>query len=97
MKKIMLLIKQIISNKMLTNNKNYDIINYNKGENTMSKIKQYIETSVENQVDQILKSLKGGNIDEVKAEKEILGIDNLAMVGIDENNVGEVIYEAING
>jgi len=63
----------------------------------MSKIKQYIETSVENQVDQILKSLKGGNIDEVKAEKEILGIDNLAMVGIDENNVGEVIYEAING
>ena|SRR5210317_919281 len=97
MKKIMLLIKQIISNKMLTNNKNYDIINYNKGENTMSKIKQYIETSVENQVDQILKSLKGGNIDEVKAEKEILGIDNLSMVGIDENNVGEVIYEAING
>ena len=97
MKKIMLLIKQIISNKMLTNNKNYDIINYNKGENTMSKIKQYIETSVENQVDQILKSLKGGNIDEVKAEKEILGIDNLAMVGIDENNVGDVIYEAING
>ena len=82
---------------MLTNNKNYDIINYNKGENTMSKIKQYIETSVENQVDQILKSLKGGNIDEVKAEKEILGIDNLSMVGIDENNVGEVIYEAING
>ena len=97
MKKKMLLIKQIISNKMLTNNKNYDIINYNKGENTMSKIKQYIETSVENQVDQILKSLKGGNIDEVKAEKEILGIDNLSMVGIDENNVGEVIYEAING
>ena len=97
MKKIMLLIKQIISNKMLTNNKNYDIINYNKGENTMSKVKQYIESSVENQVDQILKSLKGGNIDEVKAEKEILGIDNLAMVGIDENNVGEVIYEAING
>jgi len=97
MKKIMLLIKQIISNKMLTNNKNYDIINYNKGENTMSKVKQYIENSVENQVDQILKSLKGGNIDEVKAEKEILGIDNLSMVGIDENNVGDVIYEAING
>ena len=63
----------------------------------MSKVKQYIENSVENQVDQILKSLKGGNIDEVKAEKEILGIDNLAMVGIDENNVGDVIYEAING
>ena len=97
MKKIMLLIKQIISNKMLTNNKNYDIINYNKGENTMSKVKQYAENTAENQVDEILKSLKGGNIDEVKAEKEILGIDNLSMVGIDENNVGDVIYEAING
>ena len=63
----------------------------------MSKVKQYIENSVENQVDQILKSLKGGNIDEVKAEKEILNVDNVSMLGIDENTVGDVIYEAING
>jgi hypothetical protein len=35
----------------------------------MSKVKQYAENTAENQVDQILKSLKGGNIDEVKARK----------------------------
>ena len=63
----------------------------------MSKVKQYIENSVENQVDQILKSLKGGNIDEVKAEKEILNVENVSMLGINEDTVGEVIYEAING
>ena len=63
----------------------------------MSKIKQYIETSVENQVDQILKSLKGGNIDEVKAEKEILNVTNVEMLGINDDTVGEVIYEALNG
>ena len=34
-------------------------------ENTMSKTKQWAEDTATNQVDEILKSLKGGNIDEV--------------------------------
>jgi len=63
----------------------------------MSKVKQYAEETAENQVDQILKSLKGGNIDEVKAEKEILNVENVSMLGINNDTVGEVIYEAING
>jgi hypothetical protein len=63
----------------------------------MSKVKQYAENTAENQVDEILKSLKGGNIDEVKAEKEILNVTNVEMLGINDDTVGEVIYEAING
>ena len=68
-----------------------------KEKNTMSKVKQWAEETAENMVDQILKSLKGGNIDEVKAEKEILNVENVSMLGINEDTVGEVIYEAING
>ena len=63
----------------------------------MSKVKQWAEETAENMVDQILKSLKGGNIDEVKAEKEILNVENVSMLGINDDTVGEVIYEAING
>ena len=63
----------------------------------MSKVKQWAENTAENQVDEILKSLKGGNIDEVKAEKEILNVENVSMLGINDDTVGEVIYEAING
>jgi len=57
----------------------------------MSKVKQYAENTAENQVDEILKSLKGGNIDEVKAEKEILNVTNVEMLGINEDNVEEVL------
>ena len=57
----------------------------------MSKIKQYIETSVENTVDKIIKSLKDGQIDLDTCKSKILELDNLSMVGIDENNVEEVI------
>ena len=63
----------------------------------MSKVKQWAENTAENQVDEILKSLKGGNIDEVKAEKEILNVENVSMLGINDDTVGEVIYEALNG
>ena len=62
----------------------------------MSKTMQYAMDTAEIQVDSILKSLKGGNIDEVKAEKEILNVENIAMLGIDENTVGDVIYETLN-
>jgi hypothetical protein len=57
----------------------------------MSKIKQYIETSVENQVDKFINKLKDGQIDLDTCKSKILEIDNLNMVGIDENNIDEVI------
>ena len=57
----------------------------------MSKIKQYIETSVENQVDKFIAEMKDGQIDLDTCKSKILELDNLSMVGIDENNVEEVI------
>ena len=57
----------------------------------MSKIKQYIETSVENQVDKFIAKMKVGQIDLDTCKSKILELDNLSMVGIDENNVEEVI------
>jgi hypothetical protein len=57
----------------------------------MSKYKQYIETSVENQVDKIIFNLKNNLITKSSAIKDILDIDNLNMVGIDSDNVDEVI------
>ena len=59
----------------------------------MSKIKQYIETSVENAVDKIIKTLKDGQIDFDTCKSKILKLDNLSMVGIDSENVDEVIAQ----
>jgi hypothetical protein len=61
----------------------------------MSKIKQYIETSVENQVDKFINKMKDGQIDLDTCKSKILEIDNLNMVGIDENNIEEVITQEI--
>ena len=57
----------------------------------MSKIKQYIENSVEKQVDKITNDYLEGNIDLNTAENKISDIDNINMVGIDEYNVGEYL------
>ena len=61
----------------------------------MSKIKQYIETSVENQVDKFIAKMKDGQIDLDTCKSKILELDNLSMVGIDENNIDEVITQEI--
>ena len=57
----------------------------------MSKIKAYIENSVENQVDKFINKMKDGQIDLDTCKSKILEIDNLNMIGIDENNIDEVI------
>ena len=57
----------------------------------MSKIKQYIEQSVEKQVDKIILQVKQNLISKDTAINDILKIDNLGMIGVDENNVEEVI------
>ena len=57
----------------------------------MSKVKAYIETSVENAVDKIIFKLKDGQIDLSTAVAEVKKIDNLEMVGITEDTVEEVL------
>ena len=57
----------------------------------MSKVKQYIETSVENQVDKFINKMKDGQIDLTTAIAEVKKLDNLEMVGITEDNVEEVL------
>ena len=61
----------------------------------MSKIKQYIENSVENQVDKFISKMKDGQIDLDTCKSKILELDNLSMVGIDEHNIEEVIAQEI--
>jgi basic membrane lipoprotein Med (substrate-binding protein (PBP1-ABC) superfamily) len=61
----------------------------------MSKVKQYIENSVENQVDKFINKMKDGQIDLDTCKSKILEIDNLNMVGIDEDNIEEVITQEI--
>ena len=60
----------------------------------MSKIKQYIENSVEKQVDKITDDYLAGKIDQDTAENKISDIDNVNMIGIDEHNVGDHLYYA---
>ena len=59
----------------------------------MSKIKQYIENSVEKQVDKITNDYLEGNIDLNTAENKIEDIDNLEMV-MEKHNVGDHLHYA---
>ena len=60
----------------------------------MSKTKQWIEESTETKVDNIIAKLTCGEITRSDARNQIMKGDNIAMLGIDENTVDEVIYEA---
>ena len=60
----------------------------------MSKTKQWIEDSTETKVDNIIAKLTSGEITRSDARTQIMNVDNIAMLGIDENTVEEVIYEA---
>ena len=60
----------------------------------MSKTKQWIEDTTETKVDNIIAKLTSGEITRTDARDQIMSVDNIAMLGIDENTVDEVIYEA---
>ena len=60
----------------------------------MSKTKQWIEESTETKVDNIIAKLTSGEITRSDARTQIMNVDNIAMLGIDDNTVDEVIYEA---
>ena len=57
----------------------------------MSKTKQWIEDSTETKVDNIIAKLTSGEITRSDARTQIMNVDNIAMLGIDENTVDEVI------
>ena len=61
----------------------------------MSKIKNYIMNSVEKQVDKITDEYIEGLIELNTAENKISDIDNVNMIGIDEHNVGDHLYYAM--
>jgi hypothetical protein len=60
----------------------------------MSKTIQWIEDTTETKVDNIIAKLTSGEITRLDARTQIMKVDNIAMLGIDENTVDEVIYEA---
>ena len=86
---------------LYTKVKNYDIIivyyeKNNKGEYIMSKVKQWAEDMAEQKVDSIISNLKDGQIDLDTAKVNILNTENKQMLGINSENVDEVIEETLN-
>ena len=57
----------------------------------MSKVKQWAEDTAEKSVDKIILQVKQNLITKETATTNILGVENVNMLGIDENNVDEVI------
>ena len=57
----------------------------------MSKTKNYYWDLAEKAVDAILLELKNNAITKEAAKAKIMVVDNLELVGIDENNIDEVI------
>ena len=57
----------------------------------MSKVKNYYWDLAEKAVDAILLELKNNAITKEAAKAKIMVVDKLELVGIDENNIYEVI------
>ena len=57
----------------------------------MSKLKQYYTDLTEKQVDDIILSYKSNKMTKQDAIDKIMKLDNLELVGIDENNIDEVV------
>ena len=57
----------------------------------MSKVKQWAEDTAEKSVDKIILQVKQNLITKETAISDILKVDNLQMIGIDSENVEEVI------
>jgi len=62
----------------------------------MSKVKQWAEDMAEQKVDSIIFNLKDGQIDLDTAKVNILNTENKQMLGINSENVDEVIQETLN-
>ena len=61
----------------------------------MGKVKQWAEDTAEKSVDNIIFKMKDGQIDWDTAKADILKVNNVNMTGIDEDNIDEVMDEAV--
>ena len=61
----------------------------------MGKVKQWAEDTAEKSVDNIIFKMTDGQIDWDTAKSDILKVDNVNMTGIDEDNIDEVMDEAV--
>ena len=61
----------------------------------MSKVKQWAENTAEKSVDKIILQVKQNLITKETAISDILKVDNLQMIGIDSENVEEVIDQEV--
>ena len=59
----------------------------------MSKVKQWAEDTAEKAVDNIIYKLKDSQIDLTTAVEKTLKVENVNMLGIDENNVEEALTQ----
>ena len=59
----------------------------------MSKVKQWAEDTAEKSVDKIILNYKNNLITKETAISEIMKVHNLQMIGIDSENVEEVIED----
>ena len=59
----------------------------------MSKVKQWAEDTAEKAVDNIIAKLKDGQIDLTTAVEKTMNVENVNMLGIDENNVEEALTQ----
>ena len=57
----------------------------------MSKVKQWAENTAEKAVDKIINQVKQNLITKETAKTDIMNVENVAMTGIDEHNVDDVI------
>ena len=59
----------------------------------MSKVKQWAEDTAEKSVDKIILQVKQNLITKETATTDILNVENVNMLGINSENVDEVIQE----
>ena len=61
----------------------------------MAKVKQWAEDTATKEVDKIIMSFKTGIINKDTTKAKILDVNNVNMLGIDEDNVEEVIDQEV--
>tara|TARA_Y100001970_G_scaffold55709_1_gene70565 strand:- start:154 stop:333 length:180 start_codon:yes stop_codon:yes gene_type:complete len=59
----------------------------------MSKVKEWAYEEAEKAVDKIIAKLKDGQIDLTEASSLTMKVNNVNMLGIDENNVEEALTQ----
>ena len=60
----------------------------------MSKVKQYYTDVAETKVDKIVQSYTNNLITEQTAIKDIMDVEDINLLNIDDENVGDVLYYA---